>query len=62
MLEDWHFTKEFGYVQAEGRVTNTTSSPMANVEVVVEYFTADGTFVKSSEAMIAYNPVLSGQT
>ena len=62
IIESWRFTTEHGFVIAEGEVTNNTSAPLKNVMAVVTFYTVDGTFVKSDEALISYNPILSGQT
>ena len=62
IVEDWRFTRENTFVTAAGRVTNNTASALKNVMAVVTFVTADGEFVKTSEALISYNPVLPGQT
>lgn len=53
---------QYGFAIVEGQVKNISSSKLSNVEVVVEWRTATGEFVKSDEALIEYNPILSGQT
>ena len=62
MLEDWSFQTESNFVTAIGRVTNMTDLPMENVQVVIQFFTSDGAFVKSGDALVEFNPILSGQT
>lgn len=55
-------TKSYGFITYEGLVTNNTAKSMEQVVAVASYFTADGTFVTSDEALIDYNPVLPGQS
>ena len=62
IIEDWRSTTEHGFVQITGEVTNNTSSSLKNVTAVATFYTAEGKFVKSSEAFISYNPILAGQT
>ena len=61
IIESWRFTTEHGFVKVAGDVTNNTSSPIENVVAVVTFYTADGAFVKTSEALTSYNPILPGQ-
>lgn len=61
IIEDWRFTTEFGFAKATGEVTNNTASPLKDVVAVVNFYTADGEFVKTSEALISYNPILPRQ-
>ena len=53
---------EYGYATVEGQVKNISGQRMGNVMAVVTWFTDDDSFVTSDEALIAYNPVLPGQT
>lgn len=62
IIEDWRLTTEYGFVKAAGRVTNSTSAPLEHVTAVVTFLTADGSFVKTSESIISYDPLLPGQT
>lgn len=50
------------YCYVEGQVKNTTSEALGNVEAVVTWYDSKGGFVTTSEALIAYNPLLAGQT
>ena len=61
IIEGWRFTTEYGFVKVAGDVTNNTSSPMENVMAVATFYTDDGVFVKTSEALTSYNPILPGQ-
>ena len=58
----WHWSEDYGYVTAEGTVTNISSESLANVQAVVTFKTKDGTLVTSEDAVIDYNPLLPGQT
>ncbi len=40
---------------------NSTSQPLENVKAVGTFRTTDGTFVKSEDALIKFNPLLPGQ-
>ena len=62
IIEGWRFSTESGFVKVAGQVTNNTGQSLENVTAVVTFKTADGGFVKTSEALISYNPVLAGQT
>ncbi len=46
----------------EGLVTNDTSRSMENVMAVALYYTEDGTFVTSDDALIDFDPILPGQS
>lgn len=46
----------------EGRVTNISDAALRNVTAVVTWYTEDGQFVTSDDALIEYNPILAGQT
>lgn len=53
---------EYDYIISEGAVTNISNEPLKNVEAVAGYYDKDGGFITSSDAIIAYNPILPGQT
>jgi hypothetical protein len=57
----WHRTAEM-FVEAEGRVTNISSEPLDGVEAVVEFTSADGSFITSASALVDYQPMLPGQS
>ena len=52
----------YGYMYVEGRVRNNSGKALKNVTALVEWYTSDGTFVTTHEALIDYNPILPGQT
>lgn len=54
--------RAYGYITRSGEVKNISDSSLENVMAVVSYYTEDDTFVKSADALIDYNPILSGQT
>lgn len=58
----WSQTEGGGYFKATGQVTNLSSQPLENVKVVVSFYTADGTFASSADALIEYRPLLPGQS
>jgi hypothetical protein len=49
-------------MMVEGQVQNISNSPMKNVEAVANWYSNDGTFVSSDDALIQYDPILPGQT
>jgi hypothetical protein len=61
-LLDWHWSRQYDFVTAEGQVKNITSEPIENVEAVVTFTDANGKFITTGEALIDFNPVLPGQT
>lgn len=50
------------YHIVEGEVQNISDQPLRNVAVVATWYDKDGTFIKSNNALIEYNPLLPGQT
>ena len=54
--------REYGYFKVTGQVKNISSKPIESVVAVGSMYTKDGTFVKSDEALIKYNPILVDQT
>lgn len=58
----WHWSEEYGYVTAEGRVTNISSERLENVQAIVTFETTDGTLVTTEDGLVEYNPLLPGQT
>lgn len=55
-------SKEYGFSKVTGEVKNISGKSMESVVAVGSFYTADNTFVKSSDAIIDYNPILPGQT
>lgn len=56
----WHSEHDFAIL--EGQVTNISSRSLEGVVAVATYYDADGGFLTSEETLIAYNPILPGQT
>ena len=50
------------FVIAEGQVNNISNRNLENIQAVVSFFTSDGTFITTGDALIEYNPILPGQT
>lgn len=61
-IKSWSCGSEYDFMHVKGEVKNTTSRSLRNVMVVATYRTASGEFIKSSDALIDYNPILPGQT
>ena len=61
-LVRFHSHVEYGYAILEGQVKNVSSESLKNVEAVGSYYDAAGGFITSSQSLIAYNPILPGQT
>lgn len=59
---NWHWSREYSYIIAEGEVRNISDQKLDNVLAVLRYYTADYTFVTSDDALIDYNPIMPGQT
>lgn len=53
---------EYGYYTVEGQVRNVSTEPLHNVTVVANWYDSNDGFVKSADAIIAYDPILPGQT
>lgn len=53
---------EYDYFHIVGEVKNISDKSLESVVAVGSAYTQDGEFVKSDEALIDYNPILSGQT
>ena len=51
-----------GVYRVEGQVQNISVGPLANVAVVVTWFTAEAEFLTSDECLIGFNPIMAGQT
>jgi hypothetical protein len=60
-VKAWQWTKEYGYYHVTGTVKNLTSQPIDNVQALARFFTKDGTFVKSDDALVEYRPLMPGQ-
>lgn len=55
-------TQEHGYIFVTGEVKNISNESMKNVIAVGNFRTKEGQFVKSTDALLEYNPILPGQT
>ena len=62
LLLNWTWHQEHDYAIVEGEVQNISSEKLRNVQAVVKFYTTDDKFITSDDAMIEYNPILSGQT
>jgi len=51
-----------GYYYVEGQVKNITNQPIDRLRVVATWFTKEGTFITTDQAMIDYDPLMPGQT
>lgn len=60
-LLDWNWRHEYGYAMVEGQVKNITSEPLKNIEAVVTFTDAKGTFITTGDALIDFNPILPSQ-
>jgi len=61
-LQSWHWSMQHGFAIAEGTVKNISKQKLENVEVVVMFKDRDDHLITTGEALIAYNPILPGQT
>jgi len=50
------------FFTVEGEVENLTTESLSNVTAIATWYAKDGTFIKSDDALIAFNPLLPGQT
>lgn len=56
------YERAWGYLTVTGQVKNTGDIALDNVVAAVSYYDSSGNYVKSDDALIAYNPILTGQT
>ncbi|MCK4427347.1 MAG: FxLYD domain-containing protein [candidate division Zixibacteria bacterium] len=61
-VQSWHWEKEGSFVVAEGLVKNISEEKLENVVAVFSVYDANGEFITSDNALIEYDPLLSGQT
>jgi uncharacterized protein YgiM (DUF1202 family) len=61
-LLSWSWHSGHGYATAEGKIKNVSSRTLKNVQAVVEFLAADGTFITSDTGLAEYNSILPGQT
>lgn len=60
-LHSWTCVTEYGFTTIAGEVSNRSALPIDSLMVVGVLRTNGGDFVKSSAAMVEYQPLLSGQ-
>ena len=58
----WGEADSDAFVEARGQVKNLTNDNIENVTAVVSFYDKKGHFIKSSETIVEYNPILPGQT
>jgi hypothetical protein len=61
-LESWQWGEEHSYAIVQGRVTNISSENLRNVSAQISFFTKEGDFITSEDALVEFNPLLPGQT
>ena len=61
-VKSWRCEEENGYIFVHGEVRNVTNEPLKHVMVVGIFHEKDGTFVKSADALVEYDPLLAGQS
>ena len=63
-LKNVTYTKEkdTGFIITEGLITNISSKSISDVLAVVQLYDDNDNFIKSADALIEYNPILSGQS
>lgn len=57
-----NFRFEDGYCIVDGEVTNISSDKISDVEAVTTFYDKAGNVVKTTDALIKYNPITAGQT
>ena len=60
-LQNWSWGEDYGYAEAEGAVKNVSGENIKNLEAVVSFYDKDDNFISSGNALVEYNPILSGQ-
>jgi ribosomal protein L40E len=61
-LQSWSWKSEYGYAVASGQVKNISGKVLENVEALVTFYAADGTFISSDSALIEYQTLMPEQT
>jgi hypothetical protein len=61
-LLDWHWVIDQDYAITEGEIRNISGEALADVAVKVVFYDSDERFIRSEESLIAFNPILTGQT
>lgn len=61
-LNAWNWKVEHGYITVTGEVENLSDKPIKSLMAMAKFYDADGNFVKSSDGMVEYQPLLAGQS
>ncbi len=61
-LVSWRWYNELGYAYAKGQVKNISDKPIRNLQVVVQWFTADDQFITHDTAFVEFKPLMPGQS
>lgn len=62
VIDAFNWSMDDDFVHTNGQVTNVSGESMDSLEAEISFYTADGTFVKSDDAFLKYDPVLPNQT
>jgi len=57
-----HYTSEYDFITVEGQVRNISGVRLESVLAVVQFYDANGNFVKSDSALVDFDPIMPGQT
>ena len=60
-IQSWRCDREHGYIFVRGEVKNITENKMKNISVVGSFYSKEGEFIKTADAIVQYNPLMSGQ-
>lgn len=60
-LLSWNCSRENSFIYVRGEVRNISSVPLENILSIGTFRTADGTLVKTADALIHYDPLMPGQ-
>ena len=61
-VQSWHWSRSYGYIEANGLVKNISDEPLYNVECVIYCKDGNLNFIKSDSALIDYDVLLPGQS
>lgn len=63
IIEKWSWRRSSDmFVEAQGLVTNVSGMPLESVVARVNFYTSNDEFITSEDALIAYRPLLVGQS
>lgn len=60
-INSWSCSKEYGFAKVHGMVTNRSNKSIDRLMVTAIYKTSGGDIVKSSDALVDFQPLLPGQ-